>query len=673
MKKLIFTFFLAFGISHAFAQQSLIDSLKHQLAITTQDTSRVLILSELCYRSRLSNPDSSMLYGQKALSLARQIKFLRGMSSSLHNLGQTYRELGNLPMAVNLTLQALRIAETNHYQKEEAFSRRNLGNVYYDLKKFPLAIQYHKQALVIYEKLHQEKEIPAMYLNIGVAYLQANQLDSASYYLKLSYHGSITQNLIRTRSLSFRNLGILSEKLGNYQLAKTYFNEAITLSTQENDHRNVSMAFSRLAEFYKNRNQPDSCIYYALKGLSEAKIGLFPARILEASILLAEAYKIKGDFKKAYEFQELMIKTKEGLYGAGSIQAMQDIINDEQERQNKIESEKIAYQNQIKQFALLAGLGVFLLIGFILYRNNQNQRKANKLLNQQKTEIRLQKEKVEKALLELKSTQAQLIQKEKLASLGELTAGIAHEIQNPLNFVNNFSELSVDLVKDLKEEIEKTTQDKAYIGELFDDLSSNQEKINTHGKRASSIVSGMLEHSRTSTGERVLTDINKLADEYLRLSFHGMRAKNSSFNADYELIADSTLPLINVVPQDIGRVLLNLINNAFYAVHQRNNVETLHATSLPAQTKYQPTVTISTKQANNQIIISVSDNGAGIPENIKEKIFQPFFTTKPTGQGTGLGLSLAYDIITKGHGGTIQVDSVEGQGTTFIIKLPLQV
>ena len=271
----------------------------------------------------------------------------------------------------------------------------------------------------------------------------------------------------------------------------------------------------------------------------------------------------------------------------------------------------------------------------------------------------------------LKATQNQLIQSEKLASLGELTAGIAHEIQNPLNFVNNFSELSVDLVKDLNDEIHKSDIDKEYVEELLTDLTSNQEKINHHGKRASSIVKGMLEHSRASTGVKELTDINKLADEYLRLSYHGMRAKDNSFNADFTTDFDENLPKIEVIPQDIGRVLLNLINNAFYAVK---------APQPPKEENYVPTVMVSTRLlapplgtgGAGSIEIRVKDNGTGMSEATKAKVFQPFFTTKPTGQGTGLGLSLAYDIVTKGHGGTLEVNSTEGVGSEFIITLPFK-
>ncbi|AXE21707.1 hypothetical protein DR864_23470 [Runella rosea] len=280
-------------------------------------------------------------------------------------------------------------------------------------------------------------------------------------------------------------------------------------------------------------------------------------------------------------------------------------------------------------------------------------------------QIQTEKKRAEDTLIELRATQAQLIQKEKLASLGELTAGIAHEIQNPLNFVNNFSELSVDLAQELNEELDKEPIDKVFVKELMGDLTQNQQKINLHGKRASSIVKGMLEHSRQSTGERELTDINQLADEYLRLSYHGLRAKDSSFNCDYALIGARDLPKIEVVPQEIGRVLLNLINNAFYAVNARRAQNA-------ADVNYSPKVVVSTQVIDNQVVIQVKDNGIGMSKEVQAKIFQPFFTTKPTGEGTGLGLSLAYDIVTKGHGGTIELESVEGEGTKFRVGLPIK-
>lgn len=276
-----------------------------------------------------------------------------------------------------------------------------------------------------------------------------------------------------------------------------------------------------------------------------------------------------------------------------------------------------------------------------------------------------QAQEIEKAYHELKATQAQLVQSEKLASLGELTAGIAHEIQNPLNFVNNFSELSVELAHELRDEMKKTEPDKELVADLLQDLSQNQEKINHHGKRAANIVTAMLQHARTSTGKKEPTDLNVLADEYLRLAYHGLRAKDKSFNATMVTEFDPAIGKVDVIPQDFGRVLLNLINNAFYAVQQRKR----QLSESQAQEKYEPTVSVSTRQLPGKIEIRIQDNGTGIPETLKAKIFQPFFTTKPTGQGTGLGLSLAYDIVTKGHGGTMSVDSKEGEGTEFVITI----
>jgi signal transduction histidine kinase len=274
-------------------------------------------------------------------------------------------------------------------------------------------------------------------------------------------------------------------------------------------------------------------------------------------------------------------------------------------------------------------------------------------------EVKRQTAEIRHTLDNLKATQKQLIQSEKMASLGELTAGIAHEIQNPLNFVNNFSEVNSEMIDELKNEL--ATGNLQLANEIADDIKSNEEKINHHGKRADAIVKSMLEHSRTSSGNKEPTDINKLCDEYLRLSYHGLRAKDKGFNAEIKTDFDPSTGKINVVPQDIGRVLLNLINNAFYAVNEQKNKNPI---------SYQPTVSVTTMKSENSVTITVKDNGGGIPKNIKEKIFQPFFTTKPTGSGTGLGLSLSYDIV-KVHGGELKVESIDGGGSEFMIQLPI--
>ena len=283
----------------------------------------------------------------------------------------------------------------------------------------------------------------------------------------------------------------------------------------------------------------------------------------------------------------------------------------------------------------------------------ENERLQQKV-NEQTAELR-------QSLEHLKATQAQLIHSEKMASLGELTAGIAHEIQNPLNFVNNFSEVSNELVDEMNEELDKGDIEEAKA--ISKDIKQNLEKITHHGKRADGIVKGMLQHSRTGTGEKESTNINKLTDEYFRLAYHGLRAKDKSFNATLETNFDETIGKIDVVPQDIGRVILNLFTNAFYAVDEKKSISELK--------DYKPTVAVTTEKSKNKVVITVRDNGNGIPKKALDKIFQPFFTTKPTGKGTGLGLSMSYDIITKGHGGELKAETEQGKGTEFIIELPI--
>ena len=273
--------------------------------------------------------------------------------------------------------------------------------------------------------------------------------------------------------------------------------------------------------------------------------------------------------------------------------------------------------------------------------------------------LEVAKNRIEMTLSELKATQSQLIQSEKMASLGELTAGIAHEIQNPLNFVNNFSELNTELIDELQSEIKAGNTNEAFS--ISNNIKKNEKKIIHHGRRADAIVKSMLQHSRSSTGVKEPTDINALTDEYLRLRYHGLRAKDKEFNAIIKTDFDETIGNINIIPQDIGRVLLNLYSNAFYAVTEKTKKRT---------NGYEPTISVTTKKINNKVEITVRDNGNGIPQKVIDKIFQPFFTTKPTGTGTGLGLSLSYDII-KAHGGEIKVETKEGDGAEFIVLIPI--
>lgn len=330
-------------------------------------------------------------------------------------------------------------------------------------------------------------------------------------------------------------------------------------------------------------------------------------------------------------------------------------------------------QKKQQSYFFIGGIAGLLILSLFITLNYNNQRKSNKLLaaandqvtnanhelSGQREEITAQRDQLEHTLANLKTAQQQLIQTEKMASLGELTAGIAHEIQNPLNFVNNFSEVSIELLDELKEEAQAGHHEDVIA--IATDLTQNLEKISHHGKRADGIVKGMLEHSRPTTGQKEPTDLNKLADEYLRLAYHGLRAKNKTFNAELITHFEQDLPLVNIIPQNIGRVLLNLFNNAFYATQQKQKI---------AGGDYKPTVEITTLLSVNNVVIHVKDNGIGIPDAIKDKILQPFFTTKPAGEGTGLGLSLSYDIVVKGHGGNIAINSTIDEGAEFVIQIP---
>jgi signal transduction histidine kinase len=416
----------------------------------------------------------------------------------------------------------------------------------------------------------------------------------------------------------------------------------------------------QMAKLFDKVNNADSSIYYACKAIGIAKALSFRTTILDATRLLADLYQRRSNIDSAYHYQQLAMRYNDTLFGSAKFNKIQHVLLDEQQRQQKLLQEQQDQKERYQVIAAIATVLFILIVAMLIWRNNLSQRKKNKILDEQKTQLTEQRDELQITLVQLKSTQAQLIQSEKMASLGELTAGIAHEIQNPLNFVNNFSEVNREMIDELKGELKDGNIGEAIL--IADDIRQNEEKINHHGKRADSIVKGMLEHSRASTGTKEPTDLNKLADEYLRLAYHGLRSKDKSFNAELITNFDESLPLVSVIPQDIGRVMLNLFNNAFYATQQRK---------IKAEEDYNPAVAVKTSMKNDMIEITVKDNGNGIPDAIKDKIMQPFFTTKPTGEGTGLGLSLSYDIVVKGHGGSIEVDSKENKYTIFTIQLPL--
>jgi signal transduction histidine kinase len=412
-----------------------------------------------------------------------------------------------------------------------------------------------------------------------------------------------------------------------------------------------------MSTLFNKTVQLDSAIFYAQKVRRSGGESTELKNMAEALTNLEYAYKLKGNKDSLLKYMELSHNFKDSIYSKEKNKELQSITFNDQLKQQEIIKAQLKYKSKVQLFALASGLFVVVLIAGMLWRNNRHRKKAYTLLQRQKNETDFQKVKVEQAFDELKSTQAQLIQSEKMASLGELTAGIAHEIQNPLNFVNNFSEVSNELIDEMNVEIEKGDLKEAKT--IADDIKQNLDKINRHGKRADAIVKGMLQHSRSSDGKKEPADINALSDEFLRLAYHGIRAKDKSFNATLKTDFDNSIGMVNIASQDIGRVILNLINNAFYAVGEKNKTGT---------EGYEPTVTVSTKKQANKLEIKVTDNGNGMPKKVLDKIFQPFFTTKPAGQGTGLGLSLSYDIV-KAHGGELRVETEAGNGTEFMIIL----
>ncbi len=643
-------------ISLSFGQSNLkLDSLKQELSKANNDTMRVLIYEKMLWTS--TNNYVQLEYGFKGFNLAKKIRFDKGAMLCGNSVGFILVEI-DYYKAVSILSETKQICERNHNEYELSRTLSYLGYAYNKFD-FQNSLNYYRQAKKIMTRLNIPESIIPINTAMGYCFKDWGSLDSALIYLQKGYEYALKVQKPISSNTFYVHFGEVYYKKKQLDLAMNYFRRSIDSLSQSNNENGLDgQAYNGIALIYRDRKQLDSAKFYAKKALKIQQEKNRTVYIIESANLLFELYR-NSNPAEALRYHLIVAATKDSLFNQEKAKQVEKLAYEEREReartQRRIEARETEVQNKIKIYILsgiLLALGIF---SFILYRNNKNKQRANTLLHTQKAEIDLQREKAEKALVKLKATQNQLVQAEKMASLGELTAGIAHEIQNPLNFVNNFSEMSVELAKELIEEVDKEEMDKVLLKEILSDLTQNQQKINHHGKRASSIVKGMLEHSRTSTGEKELTNINALADEYLRLSYHGLRAKDKSFNSDFKTDFDPDLPKINVIPQDIGRVLLNLINNAFYAVKSVDK----------------PMVVVTTKKDDNQLIISVKDNGFGMTQEVKAKVFQPFFTTKPTGQGTGLGLSLAYDIVTKGHGGTIEVESEEGEGTTFIVKLPI--
>jgi two-component system, NtrC family, sensor kinase len=653
MKFFLFFLMLITGMdSLLLGQNQRADSIRYMLGNIPADTDNVKLLLKYSEHIAFFNPDTGLLLDRKALKLSREIHYLKGETEALNSSGDDFHFLGNYPEAFKMQFEALDLNRQIKDAEGEGATLGFIGILYNDIGQYRKAIQYLLPGVTIYERLPGRFQGAFVLSNLADSYYLLGMNDSALFYAREAYRKFAEPERSHLWSFVLGHMGKMYAAVGKNDSALKFYHDDVINSRISNDKINLSMAQKGIADVYQSTGQNDSSLYYAREAYATARSVPLKLEVLQASGLLASLYNKIHKPDSAYLYLDVATAMKDSLYGSKKFMQLQALMLNEQLRQQTIIQQEQQFRNRIKYIALLSALGIFLLVAFLLIRNNRHKQKANNLL-------RTQKSRIEETLSELRSTQAQLIQSEKMASLGELTAGIAHEIQNPLNFVNNFSEVNTELVDELQNELKAGNLDDAIT--ISNDIKENEEKINHHGKRADAIVKGMLQHSRASSGQKELTDINALADEYLRLAYHGMRAKDKSFNANLKTDFDTAIAKINIVPQEIGRVLLNLYNNAFYAVLEKKKLQ-------PGD--YEPTVSVGTKKIGNKIEIKVDDNGNGIPQKVVDKIFQPFFTTKPTGEGTGLGLSLSYDII-KAHGGEIKVETKEGEGSSFIIQLPV--
>jgi len=649
------------------SQFSKLDSMHNALKTAANDTLRMFSLASFINVYLENDRDSAFFYTEQSLAMAKKLKQPIMTADLLLKKAYILQKQGNLPLMFKLVNESIAITkdernEINIYVPADeratfdphkirlsimAGAFHQLGNIYNSAGNKEKAIASYKEAEAI--RISEQLNVAgASNLNIGRIYFDLKMLDSAMHYFRKAINRSNSSGNKTYQSNILKSVGDVFLKQKILDSAKNYYWQSIRLSKERGNLSSVIETSISLAQLYESIGETDSMFYYAnaaLKMATGLKVG---TNIASSSELISNAYKRMGKIDSALVYLTISKQVEDSINKVRTerLTEFQNLGFEEQMRLEKKVQEDIVYQNKVRTIVLFSGLGILAALAFVFYRNIRQKQKANLVL--------------QKTLSDLQSTQAQLVQSEKMASLGELTAGIAHEIQNPLNFVNNFAEVNVELIEELETEANKGNLEEVKL--LAKDIKENETKINHHGKRADAIVKNMLQHSRKTSGQKELTDINALCDEYLRLSYHGLRAKDKSFNAEFETKFDTTLPLMSVIPQDIGRVILNLINNAFYAVNERQKKE--------QNSGYKPLVTLTTSKQGDQVVIEVADNGTGMTEQVKEKIFQPFFTTKPTGEGTGLGLSLSYDIVTKGHGGTMEVLTREGEGSKIIVRLP---
>ncbi|KAA9333026.1 tetratricopeptide repeat protein [Hymenobacter busanensis] len=663
------------------AQSPQTPSLHRALAAAKSDTSRVLLLADLSASYRYSRFDSVQAYAQQGLALARRLGYRKGEGRCISRLGILMSERGNLPQALRTDLQALQLNEESHDLEGMARTLNQIGLLYYALEDYRPALSYFFRAQRLYAqaRIADPSQLVSVLTNIGASYEGRSQFDSAAVFLNRAYH---LTDLARNHGWScwgnptpyvLRELGLLEASQGRPAEALLYYRRSVRAAGPENDRRSACRAYQYMSELYHQRQQSDSSVYYARKALQVGQSLPFVMGVVRTSNLLADAFRARGLNDSTLKYLQILHTAEDSLYNPQRIKQLDAIGFAEQQRLRQLEDEQLQLAERTRTYALLAGLAAALLVAGLLWRTNRLQHRTNARLRtlhnevtQQKQEITTQRDKLARMLHELKVAQSQLVLREKMASLGELMAGVAYEIQHPVNSVKNFAGISVSLVDELRKELAKLPlelDDREYLAEMLDNLSQNQSKIVQFSQRADSVVRGMLEYSSSAPGPRQPTELNAFVEDYLRLTYHDARAKNRNFHAALFPHLSPEVGTLSVVRHDIGRALINLFTNAFYAVQQRLALD---------EDDYVPQVTVTTRALDGRVEIRVRDNGLGIPAAALPNVFDQFFSTKPPEEGPGLGLTLSHELITKGHGGTLTVETQEGEFTEFIISLPVQ-
>ncbi len=601
--------------------------------------------------------DTSIQYLESAIGIAERNNYNEKLAADYGNTALGYQMRSDFSQALLYQQKALNLAKANNDLARQAVLSLNMGSTYSTIGDTVRAEHSYLQAIDLGKSASLKDVEMFAYSNLADIYRKKNQLEkSYDYAMKAAMLGKETGDRgIQASALSKAATTLLH--MNKLAESEVLARQAVSVSDSSSQPIYIFQAYSVMGAILKTQEKYVEAIPWLEKSLAVLESSdIYEEGIAEANYNLSLCYEKTGNYSKALTLYKTASEITDSLSSKENIRRTTE-LNMNYEYEKKQEAQRIEQKQKDaitkeRQTALIIGLGLTLILAIVAFGAFRSKQKANAVLKQQKEEIQT-------TLSKLEAMQKQLIQSEKMASLGELTAGIAHEIQNPLNFVNNFSDVNAELIDEMHVEIEKgNIKD---VKAIASDIRDNQEKITHHGKRADAIVKGMLQHSRSSTGIKEPTAINNLADEYLRLAYHGLRAKDKSFNATMKTDFDESAGMINIIPQDIGRAILNLITNAFYAVTEKKK---------QSGEEYEPIVLVNTKKLNNQVEVRIKDNGNGIPQRIVDKIFQPFFTTKPTGQGTGLGLSLSYDII-KAHGGELKVETREGEGAEFIITLPV--